>query len=446
MTSNRCPISVPGRTAADRPLRRRTAALVAVLLLAAVPGCALQMADETASLPPAAAPASAATLVSLPVPPTPMLPPPPSDALPLDEAVERAAAELFASLPAEYRPGASPQRVVIDPLVDGATGAQTASTRTMEQRLATYIREEQPDYELQPLNTATLGRSPLVLVGSLRGAGSAGLAPGVPQAYRIWFSLADLRTGIVVGHGMAWAQAGEVDTAPTEFFRDSPAWLVDSSIQGYLRTCLSRVGEPVAPDYLEGILTSALVADAIQAYEEDRHAEALDLFQAAERTSAGNQLRVHNGLYLANWQLGREGDAEGAFSQLVDFGLRHDRMALMMLFRPASTAYWPDPQVSGPYGMWLRQIARRVGPSGKCVELVGHTSPTGPIALNDQLSLARAEKVWVDIARESAAGGERITTRGLGSSEPIVGSGRDDASDMLDRRVEFRPTACQSDA
>lgn len=424
----------------------RSAILLTGFMLAVLPGCSNLMREETAQV---AAPAEAPvvpTLVSLPVPPAPVLPPPPSEALPFEAAVERAAAELFASVPAAVRSEAVPQMVVIDPLVDGAAGGQTAATRRMEERLADFIKASQPGYELQPLNTETISRSPLVLVGSVRGAGPDGLAPGVPQAYRIWFSLADLKTGIVVGHGMAWARTDGVDAEPTGFFRESPAWVVDTGIKGYLRTCLSKVGEPVDPSYLDGILAAALIADGIQAYEAGRYEAALDLFRAAERTPAGNQLRVHNGLYLANWRLGRDGDAEAAFSRLVDFGLKHDRLALMMLFRPASTAYWPDPEITGSYDMWLRQVARRTGPSGRCLELVGHTSPTGPMALNEQLSLARAEKVWQDLARQSIEVSDRVTVRGVGSSEAIIGTGRDDSSDMLDRRVEFRPMDCQSQA
>lgn len=424
----------------------RTAILLTGLLLAALPGCSNLTGEETAQVPASAEQPVVPALVNLPVPPAPVLPPAPSEALPLGAAVERAAADLFASVPAAARSGTSPQMVVIDPLVDGAVGGQTAATRTMESRLASFIQASQPDYDLRPMNTETISQSPLVLVGSVRGAGPEGLAPGVPQAYRVWFSLADLRTGIVVGHGMAWAQTEGVDTEPTSFFKESPAWVVDDGIKGYLRTCLSKVGEPVDPSYLDGILAAALVSDGIQAYEAGRYEAALDLFRAAERTPAGNQLRVHNGLYLANWRLGRDGDAEGAFSRLVDFGLRHDRLALMMLFRPASIAYWPDPEITGSYDMWLRQVARRTGPSGRCLELVGHTSPTGPMALNNQLSLARAEKVWEDLARQSIEVSDRITARGVGSSEAIVGTGRDDSSDMLDRRVEFRPMDCQSQA
>jgi hypothetical protein len=232
-------------------------------MLTALSGCSNLMREETAQVATPAETPVVPTLVSLPVPPAPVLPPPPSEALPFEAAVERAAAELFASVPAGVRSEAVPQMVVIDPLVDGAAGGQTAATRRMEERLATFIKASQPDYDLRPLNTETISQSPLVLVGSVRGAGPDGLAPGVPQAYRIWFSLADLKTGTVVGHGMAWARTDGVNAEPTGFFRESPAWVVDTGIKGYLRTCLSKVGEPVDPSYLDGILAAALIADGI---------------------------------------------------------------------------------------------------------------------------------------------------------------------------------------
>src|SRR4051794_28969989 len=210
----------------------RPAILLTGFLMAALSGCSNQTREETAQVVVPAEQPVVPALVSLPVPPNPMLPPPPSEALPFDAAVERAAAELFASVPSAMRSGATPQMVVIDPLVDGAVGGQTAATRKMEDRLASFIQASQPAYDLQPLNTETISQSPLVLVGSVRGSGPDGLAPGVPQAYRIWFSLADLKTGTVVGHGMAWARTDGVDTEPTEFFRESPAWVVDTGIKG----------------------------------------------------------------------------------------------------------------------------------------------------------------------------------------------------------------------
>jgi len=44
-------------------------------------------------------------------------------------------------------------------------------------------------------------------------------------------------------------------------------------------------------------------------------------------------LRVYNGLYLANWELGRRDAAAEAFDRLVDFGLRQQQLAVKFLFR-----------------------------------------------------------------------------------------------------------------
>ena len=37
---------------------------------------------------------------------------------------------------------------------------------------------------------------------------------------------------------------------------------------------------------------------------------------------------------------------------------------------------------------------------------------------------------------------ERLEAEGVGSRETVVGTGADDASDVLDRRVEFEPRSC----
>ena len=43
-----------------------------------------------------------------------------------------------------------------------------------------------------------------------------------------------------------------------------------------------------------------------------------------------------------------------------------------------------------------------------------------------------------------ARGSQRFAAKGVGSRELIVGTGKDDASDALDRRVEFKTIPCGS--
>ena len=145
---------------------------------------------------------------------------------------------------------------------------------------------------------------------------------------------------------------------------------------------------------------------------------------------------------MANRALGRGRDAEEAFGSVVDYGLERGRLAVKFVFRPGSAAFWPDPAISGPYPMWLRQIATRTDARGACLEVEGHSSPTGPAAVNERLSLARAERVRDRLVAQRPGLRDRLEAEGVGSREPIVGTGADDASDVLDRRVEFEPRSC----
>jgi outer membrane protein OmpA-like peptidoglycan-associated protein len=98
--------------------------------------------------------------------------------------------------------------------------------------------------------------------------------------------------------------------------------------------------------------------------------------------------------------------------------------------------------VSGPYPLWLRRIAHGAVVRETCLQVAGHTSPSGSPSANERLSLARAQRVQALLVRSEPPLARRTTAKGLGSSEPIIGTGADDASDALDRRVEFVPQPC----
>ena len=89
--------------------------------------------------------------------------------------------------------------------------------------------------------------------------------------------------------------------------------------------------------------------------------------------------------------------------------------------------------------MWLQQIATEAVGSKACLQITGHTSPTGTAALNDSLSLLRAEYIQSRLEEDQPALKKRTTAAGVGSRENLIGTGKDDASDELDRRVELKP-------
>ena len=126
----------------------------------------------------------------------------------------------------------------------------------------------------------------------------------------------------------------------------------------------------------------------------------------------------------------------------MDYGLERRRLAVKFLFRPGSTAFVQDTKLSGPYPLWLKTIAQRTAGSNNCLEITGHTSPNGPEPLNERLSQLRAESIKTSLSGLSPPLAKRMIANGVGSRQTLVGTGRDDASDALDRRVEFKVIGC----
>ena len=160
------------------------------------------------------------------------------------------------------------------------------------------------------------------------------------------------------------------------------------------------------------------------------------------KTPGGEQLRVLNGIYLANTRLHRTKAAMEAFGKVVDYGLKSDRLAVKFLFKPGSTQFTTDRSVRAPYDSWLERIAERTAANKGCLEVVGHTSATGLAALNDRLSGLRADYIKDRLEDNEHSLRGRLLASGRGSREMIVGTGKDDASDALDRRVEFKVAKC----
>ena len=175
-----------------------------------------------------------------------------------------------------------------------------------------------------------------------------------------------------------------------------------------------------------------------------RYREALVEYRGLLATPAGNQIRVLNGVYLSSAKLGRTAEAEDAFGRLVAYGLAQKSLSMKFLFNPGSTEFWADPRLTSAYGMWLRQIARQASNAKVCMDIVGHTSSTGPEEVNDNLSTRRASFIRQKLSAESAELASRTRTVGMGSRHNLVGSGTDDVVDAPDRRVDFAIVDCKA--
>jgi outer membrane protein OmpA-like peptidoglycan-associated protein len=358
-----------------------------------------------------------------------------------DEAVNVATDSLMAQLQKGLSTKTEAKRgVVIDPMVDAASGQQTGATHLLEQQVADRLRSNYSQFDVMPFQVANLSKAQYLLTGTMTRVASS--QPGAPQVFQINLALTDLKDGMVVAQASSRARDEGLDTSPTPYYRDSPILVKDNVVDGYISTSQTPPGRPADPVYFERIATATIISEATLAYNNESYQDALTLYRNAAATPSGEQLRVLNGIYLASWKLGRANEAEEAFGKVVALGLSSNNLGVKFLFNPGTTNFWSDPQVSGPYGLWLRQIARQAVVAKVCMNVVGHTSLTGSEAYNDRLSQQRAAYIKRRLDTEAPELAPRTRASGMGFRENIVGTSTDDARDALDRRVEFKITQC----
>ncbi len=365
--------------------------------------------------------------------------PPPPTPTPFAEALRKAADDLFTKAAVS----GDKVELVIDPLIDAVSGAQSAATRSMQATLMELVRTNYPRFAVLPFDSEALAGKPVVLVGTFTAVNNQGVADGPRDAYRICLTLADLKSNSIVSKGVTRARTEGVDTTPTPYYRDSPLWAKDQATDAYIKTCQgTKLGDPIDPGYIERLTANALINDGILAYETQHFREALAFYRAARKLPGGEQHRVRIGTYLAASKLARREDMVDAFGDLIDYGLSTDRLMVKLLFKPGTTQFIDDRQITDPYPMWLSQIATRSRQKGACLEVVGHTSHTGLPQVNDRLSALRAQFVMDLLLTGAPDNRGRLIATGRGFRENLVGTGKDDASDALDRRVEFKVIGC----
>lgn len=333
--------------------------------------------------------------------------------------------------------------VIVDPMLDGASGQQTGLTKLLEQRVIERFRAANDRFDILPFEPDALDRAQYLLAGTITREASGVFDTSRKSPFRIQIALVDLSRGKVIAQAAARARDdSRLDTNPTPYYRDSPVLVKDKVVDGYIRTASTVPGRPADTLYIERVGIATRIDAATREYNEGRYERALALYNEALASPGGEQLRVLNGVYLATLKLGRTADAEKAFGNVVAYGLANNNLGVKFLFNPGTTDFWSDPKVSGPYSIWLRQIARRAKEAKSCMTVIGHTSRTGSSAVNDRLSQRRALYIKERLQKEEPTLAERTQAEGMGFRENIVGTGTDDARDALDRRVEFKVTSC----
>lgn len=237
--------------------------------------------------------------------------------------------------------------------------------------------------------------------------------------------------------------ARQFDPTPSRFFQDAPMYLVDAHTRArahVIQTVASEVNAATRRRFLQ---VEYGIEDGIAAYESTHYEDAEKLFTQVEKIDPSN-LTALSGRYQSLVAQKRWAEAESALGDVVDAGIKNESLSFRFLFRVGSTDFRDDIEIAAQYPMWLKQIARRIANTNHCLKVQGHTSRSGASDYNEALSLQRAKRVAEVLLAEEPGLKKRITWEGLGYSKNIVGSATDDATDSIDRRVDFSLHRCQA--
>ena len=437
----------------SRRVHRRSSAAGAVVAALVLTAC------STAATPPAATTTATTTAMATPAATAPAAPAAPSRTaspgpataqtefiapapIRFEDAVTRAGRQLFRDAQATL--GTEPRLLVVDPLIVANTGGQTFSTEKMGENLEALAKKDFRSYAVTPLTRNTLATKPLLLIGTLTPVNIERSIDTQPDAFRVWLTLIDLRTGKVVAKALDRATMDSVNPEPLPFYRDSPTWHKDKTIMGYINSCQlnTKVGDPADADYLARLPAAAVINEATLAYDDGKVPVANRLYREAQPIADPGDLRVLNGIYITSWQLGQKEQAREAFGKSVTSGLELKRLPVKLLFQPGGTGFNAAGDLPQQYKIWISTLAAEAGKADACVRVVGHTSRSGNARANEALSRRRAEVVQKMLERDNRSLASKLTASGVGSKEALVGIGSDDQRDAIDRRVEFRVVDC----
>lgn len=377
-------------------------------------------------------------LASCAAPPAAVVTPAAEEELSIDEAVNRLGGSLARQLASRPAIPGKPRFLVVDRMTDARSGQSTVLTQDLRKRITKALAASMPDSGVSMLDRETLGKADLLVAGTLL---SEIFKEPDHQRFRVSLSIVDLRTGTVVAQSSVWLKEG-YDTTPELFYRDSPIVPRDAVVDAQSATARSQPGAQADSRYMDQLPTGAILNEAESAYNTGNFEEAARLFAIAVNRDDGRTLRAYSGLYLTNTRLDRKPESEAAFSGLVREGIAKNQLSIRFLFKVGSTEFVEDPMHGPQYPMWLRQLAQNFWNAKDCVEISGHSSRTGSAELNDKLSEYRAEAVMRYMMLTQPRLQSKTKWIGKGFHENIVGTGADNASDAVDRRVEFKTVPC----
>jgi len=327
------------------------------------------------------------------------------------------------------------KKIAIDPFIDVESGypvkinSRIASIMTQE---ITKRFEISGEMEPDKLEISEYVLNGMATLEEKQGGGG--------KAYKVYATVFDKSSGKVLASASVYVS--NFDTTPMDIYKDSPVFLKGINYEQYASSVKKMPDETVNKEYHDRLAIKSMQVKGDNLYEQKEYKKSLSYYNQAASSQNGQQLEVLNGQFTLLVKQGQWGDAEGVYGNLIMVSIAEtSEIASKITF--SANSITPVDNKAKLYTIYVKQIAKLVASIPECgVSIIGHSSRSGAEAYNDKLSLQRALWVQKQMASHIPEITRKSETSGKGFHENLVGTGKDDITDEIDRRVEFKFNKC----
>lgn len=327
------------------------------------------------------------------------------------------------------------KKIVVDPFVDVESGYPVkANARIVSLVSAEITKRFQITGEMEPKN---LEVAEYVLNGMVSIDNKSDNNEG---RYKIRATVFEKSTGKILAAASVFVS--RFDTTPLDIYKDSPVFLKGKSYEQFVSSVRQQPEGVVSKGYQDRLQVKAMLVKGDKLYEQKEFKQSLSYYNQVAERSDGQSMETYNGQFTNLAKQGQFDEAEVIYAKLAQASISETQeISNKITFNPNAKA--PMEGKLKLYNIYVRQIAKLVSSVRSCrVKIVGHCSKTGSESYNDKLSLQRAQWFQKQMIAYAPEIKDRLEPVGRGFRDNIVGTGADNITDEIDRRVAFEFNKC----
>jgi len=372
----------------------------------------------------------------------------PEDALPFEEGIKLLADNIGARLQNSEVTGSinkvavnlvtgqkEIKKIAVDPFIDMESGYPVKANDRIVKIMAAEIKER---FEINGvMEPDVLEVAGYVLNGMVTLASNQA---DQGLRYKVFAAVFEKKSGRVIASASVFVK--NFDTTPMDIYKDSPVYLKGDNYKQLTASVRKETDETIEKGYHETLTVKSMQVKGDQLYEQKDYNKSLIYYNQAVGIQKDVPLETLNGLFTNYLKQEQWDEAQAAYAKLIRASINDTgELATKIVFPPRSPS--PVANKTRLYTIYMQEIAKLVDSLPACrVSIVGHCSRSGGANYNDALSLKRAWWILNKMKGYAPGMAQKAQAIGRGFRENIVGSGADDITDEIDRRVEFKFDQC----